>query len=264
MTSVHPARSAAAPVAMVTGAASGIGLAIARRLRTEGFRVGVCDVNPDLTAIWQEELAFGEAVAQVGDVRDPAFRASFVDQTTERFGGVDTLVNNAATGGIGGPIASLDLDDLRTTLEINVVALVGMTQLALPHLERSTRGRVINIASLFAHDPAPNGGDYTASKGAVTSLTRLMAIEFGTAQITCNAIDPGYILTPMHEAEVAMQAEARGVTLEDRFAQLRAQVPLGRHGTAEDVAQAAAWLASPESSYVTGVSLAVNGGVSFA
>lgn len=253
-----------APVAIITGAASGIGLAIARRLHRDGFRIAVCDLSPSLLTVFAEEIAAGEALAQRGNVGDDAFRASFVATVAREFGGIDTLVNNAATGGVGASIEALDLQDLRSTLEVNVVALVGMTQLALPHLKQSTRGRIINLASLFAHDPAPCGGDYSASKGAVYSLTRVMAIEFGPAQITCNAIDPGYILTPMHEAEVAMQAAARGVSVETRFAQLRAEVPVGRHGTGDDVAQAVAWLASAENSYVTGVNLSVNGGVSFA
>ncbi|MGK0741622.1 SDR family NAD(P)-dependent oxidoreductase [Leucobacter sp. Z1108] len=254
----------AAPVALVTGAASGIGYAIARSLHSDGFLLGICDRNPELLTTWRDELIAGTAVVRVGDVGDELFRASFVSEVAERFAGIDVLVNNAATGGAGGPIAHLALQDLRDTLEINVVALVGMTQLALPHLARSSRGRVINLASLFAHDPAPNGGDYSASKGAVYSLTRLMALEFGEEGITCNAIDPGYILTPMHEAEVAAQAAARGISVETRFAQLRAEVPMGRHGTSDDVAQAVSWLASEGASYVTGVNLAVNGGVSFA
>ncbi|MGK0716074.1 SDR family NAD(P)-dependent oxidoreductase [Leucobacter sp. W1153] len=252
-----------APVAIVTGAASGIGLAIARRLIADGFRVGVCDLNPLLGELWANE-ADSQVLALVGDVADPDFRRSFVDEVARAFGGIDVVVNNAATGGAGHPIATLDLESLRSTLEVNLVALVGMTQLALPYLRRSSRARVINLGSLFASDPVPNGGDYTASKGAVQSLTRAMAVEFGAEGITCNAIAPGYILTPMHEAEVAAQAAARGIDLESRFAELRSEVPLGRHGTSEDVAGAAAWLASVDSAYVTGLTVTVNGGVRFA
>lgn len=259
----NPTRSADRPVAVVTGAASGIGRAIARRLLADGYAVGLCDRDPVLRSVFEDSLDRGDALGVVGDVGDAATRSALVDETVAHYGGIDVLVNNAATGGAGGPLASMDLDAFSRTLEINVVAVVGLTQLALPHLTRSARGRVINLGSLFADEPARDGGDYCASKGAIHSLTRAMAVEFGPDGVTCNAIAPGFILTPMHREEVEMQAQARGVDAETRYGELREQVPVGRHGTPEDVAGAAAWLASEESEYVTGLKVTVNGGVSF-
>jgi NAD(P)-dependent dehydrogenase (short-subunit alcohol dehydrogenase family) len=254
----------ARPVAIVTGAASGIGLAVARRLLQDGFVLGVCDRNAELPSLFAEGIAAETVVAVIGDVADEQLRESLIERVMSKFRSIDVLVNNAATGGVGAPLERLNLADLRDTFEVNVVALLGLTQLALPHLKRSSRARVINLGSLFADDPVPDGGDYCASKGAVHTLTRVMAVEFGKDGITCNSIAPGYILTPMHQAEVEAQARSRGVDTEVRYRELREEVPLSRHGTPEDVAGAAAWLASVDSAYVSGLKITVNGGLSFA
>ncbi|WP_193597301.1 SDR family NAD(P)-dependent oxidoreductase [Microbacterium sp. YJN-G] len=255
---------ASRPVAVVTGAAAGIGLAIAERLLADGFAVGVFDRDAALKTRFAAAEAAGRATVVVGDVTDAADRARLIEAVAAAHGGVDVLVNNAGIGGFGERIGSLDLAHLRTTLEINTVSVAAFVQLALPHLQRSERARIVNIGSLFADDPAEGGTDYTLSKGAIHALTRILAVELGPAGITCNSIAPGYILTEMHRAEVALQASRLGIAVEERFAQLRAQVPLRRHGTAEDIAGAVSWLASTDSAYVTGVRIAVNGGVSFA
>ncbi len=250
-------------IAVVTGAASGIGQAVASRLLSDGYLVGLCDRDSSLRAAFEEQLTAGNAVAVVGDITSEALRARLIDEVIAAFGGIDLLVNNAASGGAGKSLERLGLDDLRNTLEVNVVSVVALTTLALPYLKASQQARIVNLGSLFADDPTPDGSDYCASKGAIHSLTRAMAVEFGPHNITCNAVAPGFILTPMHEAEVEQQAKARSVDVETRYRELREQVPLGRHGAAEDVAATIAWLASPDSAYVSGAKIPINGGVNF-
>ncbi|RZT68597.1 SDR family NAD(P)-dependent oxidoreductase [Leucobacter luti] len=251
-------------VAVVTGAASGIGLAAARRLLADGLRVGVCDLSPGLTEAFVDDIAAGRAVAVVGDTTDPAVRAELVARVDAAFGRLDVLVNNAASGGESAPVATLDLTALRRTLEINVVAVIALIQECTPLLSRSPRGRVINLGSLFGDEPVQDGAPYCVSKGAIHTLTRVLALELGAAGITANTIAPGYILTPMHAEEVEFQARARGISADERYAELRAEVPVGRHGTPEDVAATIAWLACPDSAYVSGQKISVSGGVSFA
>ncbi|WP_336659887.1 SDR family NAD(P)-dependent oxidoreductase [Leucobacter sp. USHLN153] len=255
---------ASAPrVAVVTGAASGIGLATARRLLGDGFRVGLSDLSASLTDAFAADIDGGSAIAVVGDIADEGVRAELIERTHEAFGGIDALVNNAASPGEAAEVAELNLDALRRTLEVNVVAVIALTQLAIPHLRQSRAGRIVNMGSLFGDEPVIGGAPYCSSKGAIHTLTRVLAVELGPSGITSNTVAPGFILTPMHAEEVEFQAQERGVSVDERYAELRAEVPLQRHGTAEDVADTVAWLVSGGSSYVSGQRIAVNGGVQF-
>lgn len=250
-------------VAIVTGAGSGIGLAVAHRLIAEGYRLAVCDLDAALAETFAAAIAEGRAVCVVGDVSDAGVRDRLIASVRDHFGRLDVLVNNAATGGSAATVRDMDLDSLRRTLDINVVSVVALTQAAIPMLAESPCGSVVNLSSVFASDPVVGGGEYCASKGAIDVLTKVLALELGPLGITCNSVAPGYILTRMHTEEVEFQAQARGITTEQRFAELRAEVPVGRHGHPEDVADAIVWLAGPGSRYVSGHRLAVNGGIDF-
>lgn len=252
-----------ARVAIVTGAASGIGLATATRLLADGCRLGLNDVSSAVTERFETEIANGTAVAVVGDLADASVRQQLVDTTVHAFGGLDALVNNAADGGEAAEVEGIDLDALRRTLEINVVAVIALAQLAIPLLKRSASGRIVNMGSLFGDEPVVGGAPYCASKGAIHTLTRVLAVELGPAGITCNTVAPGFILTPMHAEEVEFQARGRGITPGQRYAELREQVPLRRHGMPEDIADTVAWLLGSDSRYVSGQRIAVNGGVQF-
>lgn len=250
-------------VAIVTGSGSGIGLAAARRLAADGFRLGLCDLDARVAEEFGAEIAAGRAFAVVGDVGEASTRERLIDGVQRCFGRLDALVNNAATGGESAEVADMDLDGLRRTLEVNLVSVIALTQAAIPLLAESGRGSVVNLGSVFAGEPVVGGGAYCVSKGAIEVLTRVLALELGPRGVTCNTVAPGYIMTRMHTEEVQFQARQRGIGAEERFAELRSEVPLGRHGTPEDVADAVAWLVSAESRYVTGHRLAVNGGIRF-
>ena len=251
-------------VGLVTGAASGIGLATAKRLLADGYSLGLCDLSNELLQSFAHEIADGRVVAVVGDISDGRVRAQLLSEIEHRFGVLDALVNNAASGGEGADVSDLSLSSLQRTLDINVVAVVALVQESLALLRRSDAGRIVNLGSLFGDEPVRGGAPYCVSKGAIHTLTRVLAIELGPLGITCNTVAPGYILTPMHAEEVEFQARERGIEVDERYRELRAEVPLGRHGTPEDVAATIAWAVGPDSAYVSGQKISISGGLSFA
>lgn len=250
-------------VAVITGAASGIGLATAKRFVQDGFLVAVCDVDDRIGNLFTAETEQGTALVHVGDLTDETVRESLISSVADSFGRLDVLVNNAASGGPAATVADVSLAALRQTLEINVVAVFRLIQLALPLLKMSGWGKIINLGSLFADQPAPNGAAYSVTKGAIHTLTKVLAVELGEYGVVSNTVAPGYILTPMHLDEIAHQANAMGITVDERTQQLREEVPILRHGTPEDVASVIAWLAGRDSGYVNGHTVAVNGGLRF-
>ncbi|MFC7765224.1 SDR family NAD(P)-dependent oxidoreductase [Leucobacter soli] len=143
------------PVAIVTGAGAGIGLAIARRLVRDGFRLGLCDLDTGLPDAFAAEIADGRAFAVVGDISDERVRDELIGGVRKRFGRLDALVNNAASGGQSAEIAEMDLATLRRTLDINVVAVVALTQAAVPLLEESGRGASSTSVPSSPTSPSP-------------------------------------------------------------------------------------------------------------
>lgn len=246
-----------------TGAASGIGRETAKVLLRQGFNVGVCDLKESVAAEFASDIHAEKVFATVGDITDSQVQSELVDGTVQAFGQLDALVNNAATGGTSGTVDSLNLDAFRQTLEINVVSVVGLTQAVIPHLKKSTSGRIINLGSLFANDPVAGEAGYCSSKGAIAALSRTLAIELGKFGITCNTVAPGLILTEMHIETAALQAADRGISTNAQLEKLREDVPLARHGDPADVADTIAFLASEASGYISGQTLSVNGGLRF-
>ena len=257
-----PADMAQAPVAIVTGAADGLGLAIATRLLNDGYRVVASDINlasPALTADWSAD----RLLTVVADAADPRSGATLVDLAIAEFGRLDGLVNNAGIGGPGALIENVDLDDIREVFEVNVLGTVRLCQAAIPHLKAQGFGSIVNLGSVFADEPVPEGSAYCMSKAAIKSFTQCLALELGPAGIRVNAVAPGYMLTKMHLDEIALQAQRLGVTPEAHRDSLRDSVPLRRHGTGGDVANVVSWLLSADSSYLTGQTIGTNGGISF-
>ena len=257
-----PDSPASAPVAIVTGAADGLGLAIATRLLCDGYRVVASDINSppiELTTAWGDHLLHPAIV----DAADPDSGTTLVELAMTRFGRLDAVVNNAGIGGPGVLVENLQIDDIRQVFEVNILGTVRLCQAAIPHLKAQGSGSIVNLGSLYADEPVPEGSAYCMSKAAIKTLTQCLALELGADGIRVNAVAPGYMLTKMHLDEIALQAARSGVAPEEQQKTLRDSVPLRRHGTGEDVANVVSWLLSTESSYLTGQTLGVNGGISF-
>jgi len=236
--------------AVVTGAARGIGLAIARRLVGDGWHVGVLDIDPDSVATATAGLpgAFG----LVADVRDEAAVEAALDAATAHGGEPPWLVVNNAGIVRFGPLLDLDVDEFREVMDVNLVGTFVMARSAARRMAGTGGGVVVNITSMNGVAPGPNGGAYGSTKAGVALLTQQMAIEWGPLGVRVNAVAPGLILAGMSD-QIYSDAQARRAR--------ESKVPLGRLGTAEDVAAAVAFLASDDAAYITGQNLLVDGGV---
>jgi 3(or 17)beta-hydroxysteroid dehydrogenase len=243
----------AGKVAIVTGGGSGIGAAIVRRFRREAARVVVADIDlPAAEAIAAEPGA--EAIAVAHDVRDEAAWRELIGRCEARFGGLHVLVNNA---GIVGPDGQdperLTLDAWQAVVAVDAEGVFLGCKTAIPAIARAGGGAIVNISSIAALRPTPGLVAYGAAKAAVRQLTQSVALYCARnrLRIRCNSIHPGIVRTPMFEAAFD-EAERRRRTDE---------VPLGRLGEPEDIAEAVLFLASDESSYITGAKLIVDGGI---
>jgi 3-oxoacyl-[acyl-carrier protein] reductase len=246
-------RSVAGKVCFVTGAASGMGRATAYLFADEGARVAVTDVDAAGAERVAGEIAGagGEARAWCLDVADPARIETVVSEAIAHFGGIDVLVNNAGVA-IGLPFEAVGYEaEWHRALEILLTAHVRLIRACLPSLRRSGAGRIINVSSTEGLGAQPGTSPYTAAKHGVVGLTRSLAVELGKTGVTVNCVCPGPIATGM-TAPIPDEAKAR-------FA--RRRVPLARYGDPEEVAHAILSLALPAASYLNGVALPVDGGM---
>jgi len=232
--------------ALVTGAASGIGLATAVLMRQEGAQVAVLDMAPD----GPEGFVYQRA-----DVADDAAVRGAVDTAIERLGGLDILVNNAGIGAQGG-IEDNDDAEWRHVFDVNVFGMVRVTRAALPTLRKSPSAAIVNTASIAATAGLPSRVLYSATKGAVLSLTQAMAADLIAEGIRVNAVNPGTADTPWIGRLLAKADDPAA-----ERAALEARQPHGRLVSAEEIAAAIVFLASPASGSTTGTSLAVDGGM---
>ncbi|GAA2416249.1 SDR family oxidoreductase [Streptomyces glaucosporus] len=233
--------------ALVTGGGSGIGRAVTRALASGGAHAAVLDLAPDCG----EEPWTG----LTADVADDASVRAAVEEAAARLGGIDIVVNSAGIGAVGTVEDNPD-EQWHRVLDVNVLGIVRTTRAALPHLRRSAHASVVNICSIAATAGLPRRALYSASKGAVASLTLAMAADHVHEGIRVNCVNPGTVDTPW----VARLLDAAGDPGAER-AVLEARQPMGRLVTAEEVAAAVVYLAGPASASVTGTALAVDGGM---
>jgi NAD(P)-dependent dehydrogenase (short-subunit alcohol dehydrogenase family) len=240
-----------AKVAIVTGANTGIGLAIAERLLADGFALGyaTADNEERHTGPYEELRAkYGEErIAHVwGDLSDPTVPGKLVAGVVDALGRVDVLVNNAGLS-TAKPFFELTTDDFDLTFDVDVRASFLLAQHAARHMrDAGTHGSIVNITSVHEHIPRPDFAIYAAAKAALGMLTKNLALELAPYGIRVNSVAPGVIATPRN--------------VEDAH-ELDPEVPLGRPGKPEEVAALVSWLVSDEAAYVTGVSYLIDGGM---
>jgi meso-butanediol dehydrogenase / (S,S)-butanediol dehydrogenase / diacetyl reductase len=245
-------------VAVVTGAGSGIGRAIATELAARGHTVVATD--RDLDTARATAAAFGGEARRL-DVTDPSHAALVAEEIAATHGGIHVWVSNA---GISKMQRFLDVSaaDLRQTLAVNLEGVFLCGQAAARAMTaRGIAGTIVNVASMAGKQGrVPYLADYVASKFGVVGLTQAMAFELAPHGITVNSVCPGYVATPMQDRELGWEAALRGAAPEDVRQLWIDDTPLGRLETPEDVARAVAFLAGPDARFITGEALAVNGG----
>lgn len=254
----------AGKVAIVTGASSGIGRGIAERFATEGAAVVIADVRGEDGEALVAELtsAGGTAHFRHTDVGDQAQVRELVETTVSAFGGLHVMVNNA---GISSPLRKglfhEDLEEFDRVMRVNLLGVMAGTRDAARHMAEHGGGSVINLGSIGGIQAGGGVSTYRASKAAIIHFTKCAAIELAHYEVRVNCIAPGNIPTPILASSATAEDRERLERFEARIrAQMRDDRPLKREGTADDVAEAALYLATDRSRYVTGIVLPVDGG----
>jgi 2-hydroxycyclohexanecarboxyl-CoA dehydrogenase len=243
-------------VAVVTGAASGMGLAIAQYLATQGNRVGLLDLQGESAARAAEVLCEGgaKAIGVEADVSKRGAVDAALDQVRARLGPVQIMVTAAGLDAFE-PFTEITLESWERMLAINLTGTFHCLQAAAPDMLEARWGRMVTIASVSAQSGAPRMAHYVASKGGVIGLTRALALELARDGVTVNVVSPGMIDTPM------LRRAAGGGAIGQLEKVAARSVPVGRAGTADEIAATCAFLCSDEAAFITGQVVGVNGGM---
>jgi 3-hydroxybutyrate dehydrogenase len=261
---INSQRTLAGKVSLVTGSTSGIGLGIARALAAAGSEIvlngfgkpeEVADVQAKIVADFKVRVSFSPA-----DMSKPAAIREMIEKTLQSSGRLDILVNNAGIQHVA-PLQDFPPEKWDAILAIDLSSAFHATRLALPAMLRNKWGRIINIASAHGLVASPYKSAYVAAKHGIVGLTKVTALETAEQNITCNAICPGYVYTPLVEAQIDGQAKAHNIPREKVIRDvLLAQQPNKRFATVEELGALAVFLASEAAASVTGVALPVDGG----
>ena len=235
-------------VAIVTGGASGIGLAAAARLLREGGRVAVWDRNADALAALSGQLG-GAVHTEALDLADPAAVQRAAEATAKALGRIDILV---ASAGLAGPVHTTweyPIDEWKRVFDVNVHGVFYCNRFVVPHMMANNYGRIVNIASIAGKEGNPNASAYSASKAAVIGLTKSLGKELAKTEIRVNCITPAAVRTPIFDQITQAHIDF-----------MLSKIPLGRLGTVEEIAAMICWLASEEVSFTTGAVFDCSGG----
>jgi NAD(P)-dependent dehydrogenase (short-subunit alcohol dehydrogenase family) len=249
-------------LALVTGASAGIGAAVVRGLAARGATVACCarrreGLDALLTSI--DDGARARVHPYLADMGDPASTNVFLDAVASDLGDADIVVNNVGDSPSRNFLYMSD-DDWSSLFELNLMSAVRCTRKFLPHMRSQKWGRVVMIATIGAKYPDASLIDYAASKAAMVSVAKSLARKYGADNVLVNSVLPGLVRTAMWERAASEIAEASGTDAEAVFAKRSENVPLGRYGTSEEIANVVLFLCSEDASYVNGVSIDVDGG----
>lgn len=252
-------------VALITGAAGGIGKVSALTLAKEGCHLAICDINLEAlekTAVELREKGI-QVLARKVDVTKLEETDAFVVQTAETFGRIDILVNNAGTGRLSDPM-ELPEEEFRRNLDLMMFAVIRLIRAVVPHMQKTKWGRIINLSSMFGKQP---GGllDYDSIKAAVIMITKEFANYLAKDSILVNAVCPGPVRTPLWEAPGQLGEQLSnilGKPVEEAIEFFASSnIPLGRYGQPEEIANLITFLASEKASYITGQAINIDGGM---
>jgi NAD(P)-dependent dehydrogenase (short-subunit alcohol dehydrogenase family) len=236
-------------VAIVTGAAGGLGEAIARRFSADGLSVVIADLDARAAERVAAQLDAESAVGIAVDVADPASAQALVEATIARFGRVDVLVNNAGIAGPTAPVQDLPPDDWARVLAVNLSGTFHCTRAALPPMLAAGWGRIVNVASIAGKDGNPGMSAYSASKAGVIALTKSVGKETATSGVLVNCVVPGVV-----------DAGLTDKTTDEERALFLSRVPMGRMGRPEELAELVSWLSSERCAFSTGATYDFSGG----
>jgi len=241
-------------VVIVTGAARGIGRAIAERFHRDGAIVVGLDIEP------VSATDDGRLTGIACDVSDSKAVDRAVSDVVDRHGQLDVMVCNAGIGG-GAPVADLSDELFRRIVDVNLFGVFACCRAAARAMISRRSGVIVTIGSVFGQDPPAGSAAYGATKAGVAALTKSLARELGPDGIRVNCVSPGHIETDMYASALQRRATALGITLDEATRREQDPIPLGRFGTPEDVAKVVAFLASDDGAYVTGQRINVDGGL---
>jgi NAD(P)-dependent dehydrogenase (short-subunit alcohol dehydrogenase family) len=242
-------------VVVITGGGTGIGAAVAKQAADSGWQVVITGRRVDVLASVAEQtgaLAIAADMADEGQVNDA------IGQVIERFGRIDGVVANAGIMRVGDAV-STSVEDWNETLRVNLNGPFLLARAAMPHL-LETRGAFVSVSSIASLRVTEGAAAYSVSKAALTMLTMTLARDFARQGVRANVVSPGWVRTEMADGEMAEFGEPLGLSVDQAYEEVTALVPAGRAAAPSEVAHAVLWLLGPESSYVNGATLVVDGG----
>lgn len=250
-------------VAVVTGAAQGLGLAMSERLARDGATVVMADLQQDKVQSEADGLSQAGLTVHPAalDVSDSSAVTAFFDDVAEKYGSLDILVNNAGVGQTVTPTVELSDEEWHRVINITLNGTFYCCRAAGTIMERQESGSIVNISSVNGQNPAALVAAYNVAKAGVIMLTRTLSLELAAYGVRVNAVCPGPVYTDFNKSVMDQRRQSLDISLDDMVGRIEKAIPLGRWGQAEDIANGVAFLCSPASSWITGELLRVSGGL---